>query len=40
MLTMQHNMNTRVHENWVEQNFEWYRDEKSQFRALSLLEKA
>ena len=25
MLTMQHNMNTRVHENWVEQNFEWYR---------------
>lgn len=25
MLTMQHNMNSRVHENWVEQNFEWYR---------------
>jgi dimeric dUTPase (all-alpha-NTP-PPase superfamily) len=25
MLTMQHNMNTRVHENWVDQNFEWYR---------------
>ena len=25
MLTMQHNMNTRVHENWVEQHFEWYR---------------
>lgn len=25
MLTMQHNMNTRVHENWVQQNFEWYR---------------
>ena len=25
MLTMQHNMNTRVRENWVEQNFEWYR---------------
>jgi len=25
MLTMQHSMNTRVHENWVEQNFEWYR---------------
>ena len=25
MLTMQNNMNTRVHENWVEQNFEWYR---------------
>jgi len=25
MLTMQHNMNTRVHENWVAQNFEWYR---------------
>jgi len=25
MLTMQHNMNTRVHENWVEQDFEWYR---------------
>lgn len=25
MLTMQHNMNTRVHEDWVAQNFEWYR---------------
>lgn len=25
MLTMQHSMNTRVHENWVDQNFEWYR---------------
>jgi hypothetical protein len=25
MLTMQHKMNTRVHENWAEQNFEWYR---------------
>jgi dimeric dUTPase (all-alpha-NTP-PPase superfamily) len=25
MLTMQHNMNTRVHENWVDQDFEWYR---------------
>lgn len=25
MLTMQHNMNTRVHENWISQNFEWYR---------------
>ena len=25
MLTMQHNMNTRVHEHWVQQNFEWYR---------------
>jgi dimeric dUTPase (all-alpha-NTP-PPase superfamily) len=25
MLTMQHSMNTRVHENWVEQHFEWYR---------------
>jgi dimeric dUTPase (all-alpha-NTP-PPase superfamily) len=25
MLTMQHNMNTRVHENWAQQNFEWYR---------------
>ena len=25
MLTMQHNMNTRVHEHWVEQDFEWYR---------------
>lgn len=25
MLTMQNNMNTRVHENWVEQHFEWYR---------------
>jgi dimeric dUTPase (all-alpha-NTP-PPase superfamily) len=25
MLTMQHNMNSRVHENWIDQNFEWYR---------------
>lgn len=25
MLTMQHNMNSRVHEDWVTQNFEWYR---------------
>lgn len=25
MLTMQFNMNTRVHENWIDQNFEWYR---------------
>jgi hypothetical protein len=25
MLTMQHRMNTRVHENWAEQHFEWYR---------------
>ena len=25
MLTMQNNMNTRVHDNWVEQHFEWYR---------------
>ena len=25
MLTMQHNMNTRVHEHWVDQHFEWYR---------------
>jgi hypothetical protein len=25
MLTMQHNMNTRVHEHWIDQNFEWYR---------------
>ncbi|MEH6637322.1 MAG: dUTP diphosphatase [Halioglobus sp.] len=25
MLTMQHSMNTRVHENWAEQDFEWYR---------------
>jgi hypothetical protein len=25
MLEMQHRMNTRVHEQWVEQNFEWYR---------------
>ena len=25
MLEMQHAMNTRVHENWVEQDFEWYR---------------
>lgn len=25
MLTMQDRMNTRVHENWVEQDYEWYR---------------
>ena len=25
MLTMQHGMNTRVHEDWINQNFEWYR---------------
>ena len=25
MLDMQHRMNTRVHEDWVAQNFEWYR---------------
>jgi dimeric dUTPase (all-alpha-NTP-PPase superfamily) len=25
MLTMQNSMNTRVHENWIEQDFEWYR---------------
>jgi dimeric dUTPase (all-alpha-NTP-PPase superfamily) len=25
MLTMQDKMNSRVHENWVEQDFEWYR---------------
>jgi len=25
MLAMQDRMNTRVHEKWVEQNFEWYR---------------
>jgi hypothetical protein len=25
MLTMQHKMNSRVHENWVDQDFEWYR---------------
>ena len=25
MLTMQHRMNSRVHEHWVEQRFEWYR---------------
>ncbi|WP_040482576.1 dUTP diphosphatase [Luminiphilus syltensis] len=25
MLTMQHQMNTRVHEDWVNQNYEWYR---------------
>ena len=25
MLTMQHKMNSRVHKNWAEQNFEWYR---------------
>lgn len=25
MLTMQHRMNSRVHEQWVEQHFEWYR---------------
>lgn len=25
MLDMQHRMNTRVHDNWIAQNFEWYR---------------
>ena len=25
MLSMQHRMNTRVHEHWIDQNFEWYR---------------
>ena len=25
MLSMQHSMNTRVHEDWINQNFEWYR---------------
>jgi dimeric dUTPase (all-alpha-NTP-PPase superfamily) len=25
MLDMQYRMNTRVHENWIGQNFEWYR---------------
>ena len=25
MLAMQDRMNTRVHEQWVEQSFEWYR---------------
>ena len=25
MLSMQHAMNTRVHENWIDQKFEWYR---------------
>ncbi len=25
MLEMQHRMNTRVHENWAQQHFEWYR---------------
>ena len=25
MLTMQHNMNTRVHEDWIRQEFAWYR---------------
>jgi hypothetical protein len=25
MLAMQHSMNTRVHEHWIEQNFAWYR---------------
>ncbi len=25
MLTMQHRMNSRVHEDWIAQNFEWYR---------------
>ncbi|MCX2981394.1 dUTP diphosphatase [Halieaceae bacterium IMCC14734] len=25
MLEMQHRMNTRVHESWIDQNFEWYR---------------
>lgn len=25
MLSMQHRMNTRVHEQWIDQGFEWYR---------------
>lgn len=25
MLAMQHRMNTRVHEHWIQQNFAWYR---------------
>jgi len=25
MLSMQHRMNTRVHEDWIAQQFEWYR---------------
>ncbi len=25
MLSMQDRMNTRIHENWIEQDFEWYR---------------
>ena len=25
MLDMQHRMNSRVHEDWINQNFEWYR---------------
>lgn len=25
MLSMQHRMNTRVHEDWINQHFEWYR---------------
>ena len=25
MLEMQHRMNTRVHEDWINQEFEWYR---------------
>jgi dimeric dUTPase (all-alpha-NTP-PPase superfamily) len=25
MLAMQHSMNTRVHDHWIEQNFAWYR---------------
>lgn len=25
MLSMQHSMNTRVHNDWINQNFEWYR---------------
>ena len=25
MLEMQHRMNTRVHEQWIDQGFEWYR---------------
>ena len=25
MLNMQHRMNTRVHEDWINQQFEWYR---------------
>ena len=25
MLQMQHRMNSRVHEDWINQHFEWYR---------------